>query len=268
LLREGILVVGRSTSCDIVVENPRVSRQHARLIVTSDGLAVSDLGSRAGVFVNGVRIAGVKPLCTGDLVAFAEVDFQISSDDAVVPANEDPDRTTLLDMEPLDVEPLDVEPLDVEPPSSRPRPIDRTPKTGQLDMLSTLVDKAIATERIDDISHVVTERLSQIAEACEAGRQVEDSAIVLACRLAVKLAVATDDGRWINAVIRIYRAQVDIMPVGLIDSLYGVMRHTRDVDWRLFAEYVDILEARRESLSPSERFRTSRIEGLLRSTQA
>ena len=161
-----------------------------------------------------------------------------------------------------------MEPLDVEPPSSRPRPIDRTPKTGQLDMLSTLVDKAIATERIDDISHVVTERLSQIAEACEAGRQVEDSAIVLACRLAVKLAVATDDGRWINAVIRIYRAQVDIMPVGLIDSLYGVMRHTRDVDWGLFAEYVDILEARRESLSPSERFRTSRIEGLLRSTRA
>lgn len=197
-------------------------------------------------------------MCTGDLVAFAEVDFQISSDDAVVPADEDPDRTTLLDMEPLDV----------EPPSSRPRPIDRTPKTGQLDMLSTLVDKAIATERIDDISHVVTERLSQIAEACEAGRQVEDSAIVLACRLAVKLAVATDDGRWINAVIRIYRAQVDIMPVGLIDSLYGVMRHTRDVDWGLFAEYVDILEARRESLSPSERFRTSRIEGLLRSTRA
>lgn len=230
-----------------------MSRQHARLIVTSDAVAVSDLGSRAGVFVNGVRVTGVTPLFSGDVVAFAEVDFQISVDAAPEGTHEEPERTTL---------------LDVQPPDSRPRPIERTPRTGQLDMLYTLIDKAIATDRIDDIAQVAAARLRQLAEACESGKAVEEEAIRVACRCAIKLAAVTDAGSWINAVVRIYRAQVDIMPVGIIDSLYGLVRHTRDIDWRLFSEYVDVLESRRDTLSPSERFRTSRIEGLLRVARA
>lgn len=52
----GELVVGRSRQCDIVIPSENVSRRHARIYTTSGGLAIEDLQSANGVFVNGRRI--------------------------------------------------------------------------------------------------------------------------------------------------------------------------------------------------------------------
>lgn len=52
-------VMGRGTDCDLVVDDPRVSRRHAQLEVQSDGRVVlRDLDSATGTFVGDRRIAG------------------------------------------------------------------------------------------------------------------------------------------------------------------------------------------------------------------
>jgi predicted component of type VI protein secretion system len=51
------LVIGRDPICDIVINDPEVSRQHARLTRISTGYQLEDLGSTNGTFVNGARLA-------------------------------------------------------------------------------------------------------------------------------------------------------------------------------------------------------------------
>jgi DNA segregation ATPase FtsK/SpoIIIE, S-DNA-T family len=56
-LSEGAYVLGRGGAADLVLEHEDVSRRHARIDVGSDGITVSDLGSKNGVLVDGAPIS-------------------------------------------------------------------------------------------------------------------------------------------------------------------------------------------------------------------
>ena len=49
-------ILGSSPAADLVVVDPTVSKRHARLTVTDDGVTVEDLGSTNGTVINGERI--------------------------------------------------------------------------------------------------------------------------------------------------------------------------------------------------------------------
>lgn len=49
-------VIGRQPDCDIPVPSEEVSRNHARLKITPDGVRVEDMGSANGTYINGKRI--------------------------------------------------------------------------------------------------------------------------------------------------------------------------------------------------------------------
>ncbi|WP_420641875.1 FHA domain-containing protein [Candidatus Leptofilum sp.] len=56
LLETLSLTVGRDPVSDIILNDPEVSRQHARFTQTETGYQVQDLGSTNGTFVNGQRL--------------------------------------------------------------------------------------------------------------------------------------------------------------------------------------------------------------------
>ncbi len=60
-------LLGRDVSCDLTIESPRISRQHAIVHVTHDGLELEDLGSSNGTWYAGQRITR-KKLVHGDEV--------------------------------------------------------------------------------------------------------------------------------------------------------------------------------------------------------
>ncbi len=80
------LVLGQSTECDLVVNDPKVSRRHCELRLTERGVFVEDLDSRNGTFLRDIRIAGafVSP---GMPVAIGDSSFVIaaSGGSAVIP---------------------------------------------------------------------------------------------------------------------------------------------------------------------------------------
>jgi ABC transport system ATP-binding/permease protein len=68
------LVFGRGDEVDVVLDDPVVSRLHAKIEITSDGCRLSDLQSRTGSFVNGRRFAE-HDMVIGDRIRFGPFSF-------------------------------------------------------------------------------------------------------------------------------------------------------------------------------------------------
>ena len=65
-LAEGRTVIGRHPGCDIVFDAAAVSRQHAAVTLSAEGVFVEDLQSRNGTLVNGLMLAARRQLEDGD----------------------------------------------------------------------------------------------------------------------------------------------------------------------------------------------------------
>ena len=68
LLSPGTITIGRKHTCDLVLDDPQISREHARVIVGDASAAIQDLSSGNGVHVNGRRIQGLQRLAVGDRI--------------------------------------------------------------------------------------------------------------------------------------------------------------------------------------------------------
>lgn len=77
LLPQGELEVGRVDGNAIVIPDTSVSRRHATVAVTESSVAVRDLGSSNGTFVNGDRITN-RTVANGDLISFGNVEFEFT----------------------------------------------------------------------------------------------------------------------------------------------------------------------------------------------
>lgn len=64
--------IGRDISNRIVINDPEVSRRHARLTLQVGGYVIEDLGSTNGTFVDGQRLMGPHLLRPGQTVMFGE----------------------------------------------------------------------------------------------------------------------------------------------------------------------------------------------------
>ncbi len=87
-LNDGENVLGRAAGSTIVIELPEVSRQHARIVVSSSGALLADLGSRNSTFVGDVQITTAHALREGDEIRIgpARLTFHAALDGATTKA--------------------------------------------------------------------------------------------------------------------------------------------------------------------------------------
>ncbi len=64
--------IGRASTNTIVLESAQISRLHAQIRLTPNGVTIEDMGSTNGTFVNGRRLDAPRTLAPGDLIRFAE----------------------------------------------------------------------------------------------------------------------------------------------------------------------------------------------------
>ena len=83
----GTTVVGRDPDCHVTLDDPLVSRRHARILVGSDRVVVEDLDSRNGVLLNGIGILVAQtPLRDGDRLHIGTQCFLYCEVDEVPPS--------------------------------------------------------------------------------------------------------------------------------------------------------------------------------------
>lgn len=81
------LVIGRGADCDLVLDEPEMSRRHAEIHVGVGEIALKDLGSSNGTYVNGVQVHDAL-LFPGDQIAFDRNRFLIEAPGMPVRRNE------------------------------------------------------------------------------------------------------------------------------------------------------------------------------------
>lgn len=74
----GPVVIGRSPSSDIVIDEPYVSATHARFTLQGPALVLEDLGSTNGTLVNGHAITQPVTLRDGDEVQVGDAVMRVS----------------------------------------------------------------------------------------------------------------------------------------------------------------------------------------------
>jgi len=64
------LTLGRLSDNDVLLQDSRISRHHAAIVLENGHYAVEDQNSRHGTFVNGARVQGARPLKNNDRIEF------------------------------------------------------------------------------------------------------------------------------------------------------------------------------------------------------
>jgi pSer/pThr/pTyr-binding forkhead associated (FHA) protein len=68
-VKQGALIIGRASICDLRLQHPSISRRHAQITRHADRFTLKDLGSQNGTFVNRVKIIGDLEIRIGDEIA-------------------------------------------------------------------------------------------------------------------------------------------------------------------------------------------------------
>lgn len=248
----GELLVGRDEQCQLVVDDPNVSRMHLSLIVTQDSVHVRDLGSRNGVWLEGKRVVSAQRAKPGDVIRLGDTELVLART-SEAPQVQSRRRDTL----DIDVTTAPATRVGVQmvPPASVARPASSLP------LVAGLADKSLAQGRVDEAERIAEGTLTDLLRDAKKG-VVDDALMQIATRCAVKLATATERGRWIDYLFDLHAAPGAVLPTPVVDSLYDLVRRVPDVSRGRLRDYVSRLDAVQPTLSATEKFSVRRIAGL------
>jgi hypothetical protein len=247
-LRAGSLLVGRLTECDIVIDEELVSRMHARVCVTNEGVTLEDLHSTNGVYVNGARIVHAVALNVGDraLIGTQELAFdEIRTDPAPPPST------------PSTPSPPASDNVIGDPPTKsiaqRQLPIPVTARAEALELLGTLARRLANEDKADQAPRMLGPHLKGILRGAHSGLVVPDALSTLASEYAIDLAHWTSDTRWLDYVVELHLVTKRLLPKSVLAALQRAQRWVGFMDRPLLEYYIASFASRSKELTEAEK---------------
>ncbi|MCU0691403.1 MAG: FHA domain-containing protein [Polyangiaceae bacterium] len=222
-LAPGEYVIGRSSECDVVVADPRASRQHARIVVSEHGAVIQDLDSANGVFLNGKRLRGREKLAAGDAVLIGEEPLLVEGDQGMrAPTSAvgwNPTEKTLPGKAAVI-------------PSSRRRVEtaglgegEVTKRADALQMMGAIAARLVEAGRPGEAERILSGHLRAVRDAVSAGDEVPGAMLDIALGHALTLAEATADARWVQFAMRLFEEARRALPNGAVARLAALADH-------------------------------------------
>lgn len=298
----GEFVVGRSSACNLALDDALVSRRHASIQVSSEGAFIDDLGSRNGVLVNGERIAGRRRLAHLDRVTIGSHELVLVEVSAHVTAGCErcgaplgtqaavcsrcghiahKAHPTLVGMtleipalkDALSTAKHEAMRLDEAPDTARPEPAHPATSLGSEEntgraLVTGIADKALALGRYDEAERVLARMLHEILARARKGPPPPPSRVVEGTRYALKLAEGTRRTAWLDWVFELHEVTGRLLGADEIERLHELVRKLRYTGASPVRRYLAAMRAKESAFSPAERFLLSRLEGIERMVSA
>jgi hypothetical protein len=279
----GEFVIGRSSACNLALDDALVSRRHAIIHVTDDTVTVEDLGSRNGVLVNGERIAGKRQVRHLDRVTIGgqdlvviEIDARRASvqtgelvicDGCGTPVTSDQKFCPKCGLPTMSSQrTLSGATLEMKAPfgAASSGPDEVTKKGLAFNLLTGIADKALALGRYDEAERILGNFLSAMLDRAREGSPHPPDVIEVATRYSLRLAEGLSKARWVDWVFQIHDLTARMMTAPTVEALHGAIRKVRYQDPGKLRAYLTTMRARAGELSANERFLLKRLEGIER----
>ncbi len=265
-LRTSRTTIGRQRTCDIVLDGDLVSRTHACIRIEATGALLEDLGSRNGVWVEGVAVDGKARLNPG--MRFTIGNFQL---ELVAERLERDPRPTLTMHHPVAaVSPHRESPLPESGLTRRQQPSvldsedSRTRRVDVFTLLASHVERALQANNGEEAERLIGRHLQRLLEGLEPGAAHDIELHGRAALYAIRIGAATRNVSWFNYAVSLYHRLEIPLPVPLIDQLVVHVRRIPGLDQPRLRDYVTLLRRRVTQLSPDDRFALIRLESLER----
>ncbi len=236
-----------------MLEDVLVSRMHARLLLTSEGVTLEDLHSTNGVYVNGDRIMQVAALNIGDcvLIGTQEISFsEIGTDPAPPPS---------FDLEEMRTAPI----VETSHSGGKPVAIPITARADALHMLGTLARQLANEHKAEQAPRILGPHLRGILRGAGSGLVVPEALSTLASEYALDLAHWTADPRWLDYVVELHLVTKRLFSAPILAALQRAERWVGPLNRSLLEYYVAAC-AREKQLDPDEKARLALVKRILK----
>jgi pSer/pThr/pTyr-binding forkhead associated (FHA) protein len=233
-LKQGEVLIGRSPSCQVCLDDMLVSRRHARVLVGTDAVFIEDAESTNGVVVNDAPISGATRLEDGDRVLIGTTELVLGSGPDLESSVTSDSAVSSIAAASSGRRPIAPVPLRATVPSGAVES-ERAVHTEKVDGLATmarLADRMITMGRQDAAARLLGDHMRTILLAARQGKNIPYDVLDTVGHYGMKLADLTKDGAFANIALEVHlacRRPLPIKAIQLLETLIGKVPLDRQI---------------------------------------
>lgn len=230
VLPDGEYVIGRGSGADVLIDEPRVSRRHARLEVDGTDVHIVDEGSRNGVYVNGRPVRRSQALADGDVILVGGAELKLR-----VERTERERRIPSPRPAQMRISVADEDEDDGATSRSTTKTFD------DLELIGRVADQALAAGHPREAERMLEAHLRRVLEDLSRGRDVSPITVDRAFGHALKLAAALHRGAWFDLAVDVLRSARVVCSESMVAELVRVKGVVDRIDAARLKRYIDVL---------------------------
>ncbi|MDB4943835.1 MAG: hypothetical protein JWP97_3369 [Labilithrix sp.] len=225
-LPRGATILGRSSDCHVTIEDPLVSRHHARIVLEGERAVVYDLNSRNGVKVNGSPVKDPTALKDGDRLRIGTQELVFCRVEA---APNTASKTTGFLRHCARCRMPYPQEAGACPSCGATEALDEETLSGQfgaaaqqiwsVQLFLEVLDRALSLERFEDVHRILRRATVQVEERIVRGEEIDAAQLAKLASGAARASLALDDSTWAVWMAHVYRRVKLVMPEDLVSQL-------------------------------------------------
>lgn len=256
-LPRGATILGRSSDCHVTIEDPLVSRHHARIVLDGDRAVLYDLNSRNGVKLNGQGVKDPTELKDGDRLRIGTQELVFCRVEQAPNASA---KTTGFLRHCARCRMPYPQEAGACPNCGATEALDEETLSGQfgaaaqavwsIQLFLEVLERALSLQRFEDVNRILRRATVQVEERIVRGDAVDGPQLAKLADGAARASMALADPTWAGWVAQVYRRVPLVVPEAIVQRLQElVTRFPADM-----AEPVEALAAHAQTLpsSPEE----------------
>lgn len=235
-------VVGRAPGCQLVFDDPRVSRRHARFFTDLRRVTLEDLGSRNGTLVNGVLLRGPQVLSHHDIVVIGSQELTFTT----APVDDQSARLATSAV-----------------PAAAEHPCEVT-LSGGLTPLITLVERAHHLGSTETTERALDQAYASLDADVASMRSPSPVALEGITHVTLVHVAGTRNGRYLDQLFRLYHRFEVVMPKRVVEEVHSLARRVGQYPSAEMRAYAEWLRSKAASHDPAERVALQELEEMVR----